>query len=454
MHAYVKKILSPQIGIAVVAILLSLSYSFFLHPPLNVDAKAHNRIALNLLHGNGYIEQLPFNSQFDDAITRSGPLLEFFLAGLYAIFGTSLGVVWIAHALMHGFSAYMVYVITKMLFSRENEREHDVLFGYHSALLASALYALYPDLIESSSQLMTETTFFALTLLCVYLFLRYMRHATWRMVCAVSACFSLVFLAKSTALLYYPVFFIYIWFKNKSHACVSVLIVCALISPWVIRNYEVFHKIIPSRIFADYTLYVGNHHGASGENDIELLPDAKDVKSARGVFAVDDYSHTKFIQFIHAYPWEYIGLHFRRLSVYFSWLRPTGHWSYLTSVEKRATFISSGIFSVIVFTLGIAGLLYATIRRKVLEYWILGALAVITPVPFILTVVETRYRYQIYPFLIIFAGYMIATLLLNKTKDSKALMYTAFVWCVLLANTLVDFGLNYHRFVALLLTGG
>ncbi len=437
-HSFTK----VQVIIASVATVVSLAYSGYIEPPLNVDAKAHNRIAVNISEGNGYVEHVPFDPQFDQAITRSGPLLEYFMAGIYVLFGMHVGYIWIAHALLHGLSTLLVFSIIRMLFKEEPYADKAALYG-------SLLYALYPDLIESTSQLMTETSYFFLILLTVYLFISYLHTRTRVILILFSIVYGLTFLSKSTSLLYYPVILGYIFYKNRIHALLSLLIVLAVVSPWVIRNYVVFDKFIPSRIFADYTLYVGNHHGASGENDIEALPEPKQILTEKGVFAVDEYSHTKFIQFVTTHPFEYIGLHFRRLSIYFSWLRPTGHWGYLTDTERLLTFGSSGLFSVLVFTFGFAGLVYSALTRK-LDTLLVVTLTLITPVSFILTLVETRYRYQIYPFLSIFAGYAIAKLMYKGEGISRMRLITAISFVVLLLNSLVDLGLNYSRFIALL----
>lgn len=415
--------------IAFLSFAVSLLYAIIINPPYNVDAKAHHRIAMNILQGHGYWEQIPVNTQFDKAIGRSGPLLEFFLAGIYKMFGASKWTVWIAHSIIHAITVILIYKLALLIFDNKK-----------AAIISSLLYGFYPDLIEINAVPMTETTYLFLAVSAIYLFYLYTLRPSLKTLSIFSAIFALAFYAKSTILPYFLIFLIYFALNKKiKHAAISILIFSAIISPWIIRNYLTFGKIIPSRIYGYYTLYVGNHHGATGENEIELLTDAKKVEVEKGVFAVDEYSKKKFFEFVKQYPGEYLLLHLKRLSIYFSLLRPTGFWPYLSFKERMATHIVSGIFSLVLFVFGFSGL-YMAHKNKNFKFKPLIFIALITPLPFIMTLVETRYRYQIYPFLALFAGYA-----LSKTmKERKVIIACA---AIIGLNTFYDLYLNLGRFL-------
>jgi len=435
LKQYAQKLKRPCIIIAISALIISLAYSFCIQTPLNVDAKAHQRIALNIMQGKGYWEQMPPNKAFDPAIGRSGPLLEYMLAGIYCLFGIKIWIVWTLHAIMHALAAFLIYKICLLLFL-ENQYKEKI------GLIAMSLFGFYPDLIESASMLMAETSYIFLAILLIYLFCQYNRNRSVKTLVMFSIIAALSFLAKSTIALSSIAFIIY-FFKEKKHKELILvsLIVIALASPWIIRNYFVFNKFIPSRIYGFYTLYNGNYHGASGENDIELLPDALKIKEEQGVFAVEEYAKKQFLSFIREHPLEYVYLHIKRLLIYFSWLRPTGHWPYLTYWQKLITYLSSGLFSIMIFTLGMAGLWQAYKNQKenkALQYLIL--FTILTPLPFLLTLVETRYRYPIYPLLAIFSGYF----MVNKLNKKYCLL--AIVFLLLFINALVDLSLNWQRF--------
>ena len=425
------------IAIALLLMAVAIMYAWYIQPPLNVDAKAHQRIALNILQGNGYWETSPPDQTFDPAIGRSGPLLEYFLAALYFIFGVHIWIVWLVQAILHGLTAWLIYKICLLIFSTQDSKKQ-------IGLIAMILFGFYPDLIESSAMLMTETGFIFLSTWLLFLFFKYIKNPNHKTLIFFSLIAVLTFLAKSTIALPAITFIIY-FIKNKQYkqfAMVSMIVIL-LVSPWILRNYLTFHKFIPSRTYGFYTLHNGNYHGASGENDIELLPEAIKIRDEQGIFAVEEYAKKQFFNFIKDHPIEYALLYFKKISIYFSWLRPTGHWPYLSSSQRLITFLTSGLFSVVVFSLGFSGL-WKTLKQwktnQTIKY--LALFTLITPLPFIITLVETRYRYPIYPLLAIFSGYALITW--QKDRQYKIFI---FIFMILLFNATFDLWLNWSRFI-------
>lgn len=71
--------------------------------------------------------------------------------------------------------------------------------------------------------------------------------------------------------------------------------------------------------------------------------------------------------------------------------------------------------------------------------------AALTPIPHMLTVVETRYRYQIYPLLMIFAGVYVAWLFTARTRALRYLFGLALA--LVLLNTAVDIAAHGAKFI-------
>ena len=90
--------------------LLSVGYAFHFRIEPAVDARAYDTIAQNIVSGNGYREDMQTDLAHDFAIARVGPLYEYFLAGIYEIFGHNYGPVWILQALLHALSAWLIYL--------------------------------------------------------------------------------------------------------------------------------------------------------------------------------------------------------------------------------------------------------------------------------------------------------------------------------------------------------
>src|SRR3989344_4148486 len=79
--------------------LASISYSFYFRITPVVDAGTYDKIALNILAGYGYHEDINKTALFDHAITKVGPIYEYFLATIYKIFGHYFEVIWTIQAI-------------------------------------------------------------------------------------------------------------------------------------------------------------------------------------------------------------------------------------------------------------------------------------------------------------------------------------------------------------------
>ena len=97
--------------ILLISLGLSVSYSFYYRIKPVVDAAAYDKIAVNIVRGIGYREDASVAIAYDYALSRVGPLYEYFLAVIYKIFGHHYGAVWILQAFLHTVSAYLIYLI-------------------------------------------------------------------------------------------------------------------------------------------------------------------------------------------------------------------------------------------------------------------------------------------------------------------------------------------------------
>tara|TARA_Y100000310_G_scaffold339408_1_gene431964 strand:- start:1157 stop:1432 length:276 start_codon:yes stop_codon:yes gene_type:complete len=70
------KVLTWILGIS---FLITIGYAFIFQINPVVDAKAYDRIAQNLLTGNGFVEDTTVPIEYDSAIVRVGPFYQFFL---------------------------------------------------------------------------------------------------------------------------------------------------------------------------------------------------------------------------------------------------------------------------------------------------------------------------------------------------------------------------------------
>ena len=107
----------PISWLAVAVFAVSVSYSFYFQIKPAVDAKAYDRIAQNIVSGEGYRESLDVPIEKDNSIVRVGPGYEFFLAGVYQVFGRNLPAVWVIHAFLLSLASVFVYLASLKIFS-------------------------------------------------------------------------------------------------------------------------------------------------------------------------------------------------------------------------------------------------------------------------------------------------------------------------------------------------
>lgn len=75
--------------------------------------------------------------------------------------------------------------------------------------------------------------------------------------------------------------------RQKGEIIIVLMVVLALHSIWVVRNFRVFHRLVPFTSSGGINLWVGNHPGASGKFDA-LPGEFFALQSPQGELALDD----------------------------------------------------------------------------------------------------------------------------------------------------------------------
>ncbi|MBI3046093.1 MAG: glycosyltransferase family 39 protein [Candidatus Harrisonbacteria bacterium] len=417
---------------------ISLSYSFYFQISPAVDAGAYDNIAWNIVLGNGYRETLDTTIQQDNSIIRIGPGYEIFLALIYYIFGHNYEAVWIIQALLSALSALLIFLITKEIFQTR--------WNYFIGLTAAVLIGFSPDLITMQGMLMTETLGIFLIILTSYLFCRYYNAAEKSPVLALwlgLAVGSAALVRTPAAFLFFPIAVYFLTAKNWKHLFLAGIAILALFLPWIARNYQIYGVFAPTNAAAGFNLLTGNHPGASGEQgDFSVLD--RYPSGLNGV-QVNKLATNDAIKFILSNPWEFLKLTIYRISIYFSFARPTGFWFHLSGWSKAVTLTSSAVYSVLLFILGFWGIWQIRnleAKEKTLAKIFL-AMLVMMPLAVVGIIIETRYRMLAYPFFAVFAGYGLSEFLAKRISWKPAL----YLALLLLTNAVFDILRNWERII-------
>lgn len=415
--------------------LVSLLYAFHFRIEPAVDALAYDKIAWNLVNGRGYRENLGKDLAHDYAIARVGPLYEYSLAVVYKVFGHHYGPVWLIQAVLHALSAWLIYLSVLLVLADHEKKKI-------AGLWAAAIFGFYPDLIEISAMLMTETLYLFFICLMIYLFLRFQGKPSHRLVAALALATGLGVLTRSPILFFVPAMLFYLWRKKLwRQAGLFVLVLVMVFIPWTWRNYQVYGQIMPLGAAGNLNFWIGNYHGGNGEQ--EPTREQIEFTHSRELKEVNGESMKQFKTFLVSHPFEFVKLTLLRINKYFSVIRPMGFWFYQTGLGQLLFILSSAAASVILFVFGLAGILRVAILKDRRLYYLL-VFAVLTPPIVFITVVETRYRFQIYPLLAIFAGYYIADWPPNRPLwRPEKIFWLAFT--LVCANGVVDLLLSLAR---------
>lgn len=410
----IKKELNILIAILTIGFILRLIWIFFFSPQeLVSDSLHYHRLAESVLSGKGYF--------FRNFYAFRPPGYSFFLAGVYSIFGVSTLAVKIVQAVLGIATAFIIYLLTKKL---SNSR---------TALLAASFFTFYPQFIRYPGEILCETLFLFLFILCVYFIYKYIDVSTHRQGIIAGVLLGLSALTREAALYFFV--FTVIWmflYKGKGNAknifkkSFLVFIFMALtIAPWTIRNYLVYPKFVLISTNSGTNFYIGNNPEATGMYLWRLPQGLKFPGHMKADLPPREYHRLENeakeigfqegLKFVKANPAKTLKLATKKV---FLLLRPPYYQidiNNLFSLQQImvVTWFISYIFILVAGIAGIA-LSFRQNWRKwaLLLYWIVLVVSIHS-----VTFIITRFRLTIMPFLIIFAAFAVDRFLVHLSKD-------------------------------------
>lgn len=248
MNARPKHLNLYVIAIVLLAVVLRV-YGVVCHPaePTS-DAADYHRLATRLVQQHNYVSR-------EGAPTAwRPPAYPFFLAGIYEIGGINVDRATIAQALLGALTVLVLMVLGSLI------------TGWRQALIAGGIAAVYPAFVWLPRLLLSENLYLFLLLLSLVTIVLYLRTARleWIVVFAIlSALNTLVRGANLFVAVAIGLGILIIRWKSRSlnwSQLVAPLLVLAAVFvltllPWTIRNYRVFHEMIPVATQDGITLY-------------------------------------------------------------------------------------------------------------------------------------------------------------------------------------------------------
>ncbi len=261
--------------------------------------------------------------------TFRAPLYPFFLSLIYSLSGINdsrFFAARLAQAVLGAALAPLTYFVARSVLrvglANSAESAHATNeSGEKSAKLSAWVVALYPTLLLFPLALATENLFFILLLLSLLVLLM-LAHVSHRRagigLGVIAGCLlGLTALTRSVILPFAALAVLWVWWSLRLRlAAVAVIIGLVLtISPWIIRNSLLEHRLTGIETSMGYNLYVGYHPQSTGTF---LYGPSLDLLSIIDDRTRDEYGTQRALRFIEQDPVRFPYLAVRRLGYFFN----------------------------------------------------------------------------------------------------------------------------------------
>ena len=291
--------------------------------PFVVEHWAFGRVARSILLGHG------FSNVFANtgATAVLPPVYCYLVAAIFKIFGdhtaSSIVAALALNCLFSALTCVPVFLIAK------------AAFGDKTATWAGWAWSFSPYGIYFSADWAWSTPLLTLLLAVLFLLTIHLESTTrirgW---IAFGLLSGIAALTEPVALSILPFLGALSWLRLRSRSkrwlqpgLVAVLATVAILTPWIIRNYETFHQFIPVRDGFGLELYLGNNGDSSYWATRSVHPNHSDAELAEyarvGELAYMEHKKQQALDFIGSHRLWYAWTSLRRL-VYL-W---TGFWSF------------------------------------------------------------------------------------------------------------------------------
>ncbi|MFZ0733105.1 MAG: glycosyltransferase family 39 protein [Candidatus Sulfotelmatobacter sp.] len=366
------------------------------------------RVARSIASGHG------FSSPYDGDTGPTAwepPIYPYLMAGVFKVFGiythASAWVLLIINGLLATLTTIPIFLIARRTFSER------------VAIWSAYAWALNPYVWYWSIHWIWDTTLTPLLLACVFLLAlelqdwRGLRGWVW-----FGGMYGISALANPTMLAFLPFCGLWIWRQRYRNGLASLggvvlssIVFFAVLFPWVIRNYEVFGRLVFLRDDFGLQVRLGNGPHADGMLMAYMQPNLNKLELEKfqhmGELAYAQSCKRQAFDWIRANPGRFAVISLKRFFYYWNGVpRATGS---LSPVDFRTSaFLATSV-------LAIWGLIVA-VRQKRPAAWLFAGLIILYPLVYYFVFPHARYRHPIEPELTILIVY-----LLTEVKGFKNL---------------------------------
>ena len=357
------------------------------------------RVARSIALGQGFSNPYGGNT---GPTAWEPPLYPYLMAGVFKIFGIyTHASAWVLLAFNSVLAA--ITTIPVFLIARRT-------FGERVAGWSAWAWAMNPYVWYWSIHWIWDTTFTPLILSLIFLVALELESwpgcTGWLIF---GSLWGIGALANPAMLAFLPFCGLWIWRQrykagvpSLAGVALSSAVFFLLLSPWLIRNYEIFGRFVFLRDDFGLQFRLGNSKGAEGMLMAYLQPNLNNLELAKfqrlGELAYAADCKRIAFDWVRADPGRFAIVSLKRFFYYWNGVpRPSD--SHLPWDFRSSLFLASSV-------LAIWGMLLA-LRRKVRGAWLFAGLILIYPATYYFVYPHARYRHPIEPELFILAVFLL-----------------------------------------------
>jgi 4-amino-4-deoxy-L-arabinose transferase-like glycosyltransferase len=371
--------------------------------PFVLEHWAFGRIARSIASGHG------FGSPFADTGLSAllPPVYSYLLAGVFKIFGIETKASVLAALSLNSFFSALTCVPVFLLARQA--------FGQRVAKWAGWGWAFSPYGVYYGADWAWSTCLVALELCWLFLFAWRLENSSrkrdWLLfgaLCGISA------LTEPVVMAVLPLLGIWTLYRRyrlgrpwKAQMIVVALAGIATLSPWLVRNFMLFHRFIPVRSGYGLELYIGNNGYSARWVNSSLHPNHSDAELSEyervGEIAYMDHKLQQAKDYIRSHPAWFAWMTFRRFV--YMW---TGYWSFDRAYLKDEPLDPPNIFVDTTMTiLGLWGLRRVFQRDRALGIRF-AIVLLFFPLTYYFSHPETYYFRPVDPLMVVLASVVVA----------------------------------------------
>ena len=330
------------------------------------------------------------------------PLYPFLIGGVFKLFGvysrTSAWVLLSINSLFATLTCIPIFLIARKT------------LGESIARCSVYAWGLNPYVWYWSIHWIWDTTFTPFILACVFLLaLELQDWAGWQGWAIFGALYGIGALANPTMLAFLPFCGLWIWRRRYRRGLASFggVIVASIVfwtalSPWLVRNYEVFGRFVFIRDDFGLQLRLGNWKGGDGMLMAYLQPNLNrgelEKFQSMGELAYAESCKREAFAWVQENPKRFLVISLKRLFYY--WNGVPRETNSVSPVDFRTSaFLATSV-------LALWGLVRA-VRQKRAGAWLFAGLALTYPTVYYFVFPHARYRHPIEPELVVLIVFLI-----------------------------------------------